>query len=177
MDMKWTGVSALFGYLLLVPLAAQQRSPDIHFAGTPQPIVNAMLELARVSADDVVYDLGSGDGRIVIIAAQKYGARGVGVELEPRLVALSRQVGREGGVSDRVTFIQGDLFTTDISSATVVTLWLSATVNARLEAKLKRELRPGSRIVSHQFPIASWTPTERVRIGGNELFLWTVPDR
>jgi SAM-dependent methyltransferase len=158
-------------------LTRQQRTPDIHFAATPQPVVYGMLELADVTAGDVVYDLGSGDGRVVIVAAQKYGARGVGIELDPRLVDISREVAREGGVSDRVTFIEGDLFTADISDATVVTLWLSSTVNARLEAKLKRELRPGTRIVSHQFPIGSWPPDRQARRDGEELFLWIVPAR
>jgi len=124
-----------------------------------------------------VYDLGSGDGRIVILAAQKYGARGVGIELDATLIEISRQVAVEGGVADRVTFIQGDLFTADISPATVVTLWLSASVNQRLEAKLKRELRPGTRIVSHQFPIGVWTPERTVRADGEDVFLWTIAAR
>jgi SAM-dependent methyltransferase len=136
-----------------------------------------MLQLAHVTPDDVVYDLGSGDGRIVILAAQKYGARGVGVELDPKLVEISRQVAREGEVGDRVSFIQGDLFTADISAATVVTLWLSTSVNMRLEAKLRRELRPGTRIVSHQFPIGSWAPDRTVRAENKDLFLWTIPPR
>jgi SAM-dependent methyltransferase len=162
------------------PAAAQQnpaRTPDIHFAATPQPVVDAMLKLAHVTADDVVYDLGSGDGRIVILAAQKYGARGVGIELQPRLVEISRQVAREGEVADRVTFMEGDMFAADISRATVVTLWLSSTVNLRLEPKLRRELRPGTRIVSHQFLIGDWAPSQTVHVDGEDLFLWTVPPR
>jgi SAM-dependent methyltransferase len=150
------------------------RTPDIYFVPTRQPVADAMLRLARVTADDVVYDLGSGDGRIVILAAQKYGARGVGIELDPRLIAISRQVAVEGGVADRVTFIEGDLFTADISEATVVTLYLSTTVNRELEPKLKRELRPGTRIVSHQFLIGNWPPNERVRFESENLFIWTV---
>src|SRR3989441_10898173 len=147
------------------------RMPDMYFAPTQQPVADAMLKLARVSDHDVVYDLGSGDGRIPILAAQKYGARGVGIELDPRLVALSKEVAREGEVSDRVTFIEGDLFTADLSPATVVTLYLSATVNNRLEAKLRRELRPGARIVSHQFPIGNWNPDETIRVDNEDLFL------
>jgi SAM-dependent methyltransferase len=163
--------------LVVVGVVAQpppRKTPDIHFAATPQPVADAMLTLARVTPDDVVYDLGSGDGRIVVLAAQKYGARGVGVELDSRLVALSRQVAREGEVADRVTFVEGDLFAADISPATVVTLWLSTTVNMRLEAKLKRELRPGTRIVSHQFPIGTWTPDRTVQAGEATLRLWTI---
>jgi SAM-dependent methyltransferase len=151
------------------------KGPDIHFVATPQPVADAMLKLARVAPGDVVYDLGSGDGRIVILAAQKYGARGVGIELDARLVALSRQVAREGEVDDRVTFVQGDLFAADLSEATVVTLWLSETVNARLEGKLKRELPPGARVVSHQFPIGNWTPDAKAIAEGEDLFLWTIP--
>ena len=167
-----------------VALSAQQpkppaRIPDIYFAGTPQAVVNEMLQLAKVTADDLVYDLGSGDGRIVVVAAQKYGARGVGIEIQPQLVALSQQIALEGEVSDRVSFIEGDLFTADISKATVVTLWLSPTVNARLEQKLRRELSPGARIVSHQFPIGRWVPDKTVHsdYDGTDLFLWTVPAR
>jgi len=153
------------------------RAPDVHFAATPMPVADAMLKLARVSSTDVVYDLGSGDGRIVILAAQKYGARGVGIEIDPRLVELSRTVARDGEVTDRVTFIEGDLFAADISAATVVTLWLTASVNARLTPKLLRELRPGTRIVAHQFALGQWAPEQTVRVGGDEIFLWTVPPR
>jgi SAM-dependent methyltransferase len=154
-----------------------QRAPDIFFVPTWQPVVYRMLDLAEVTKDDVVYDLGSGDGRIVIIAAQKYGARGVGVELDPKLIEVSRQVAREAEVSDRVTFVQGDLFAADISAATVVTLFLSSSVNAELEPKLRKELRPGTRIVSHQFPIGRWTPLKTVRAPEDktDLFLWVIP--
>jgi SAM-dependent methyltransferase len=170
-------LAGLLFVLSAVGIRAQPpaKTPDIHFVGTPQPIADAMLRLARVTPADVVYDLGSGDGRIVILAAQKYGARGVGIELDPKLVELSRQVAREGEVADRVTFIQGDLFTADISAATVVTLWLSTSVNMRLEAKLRGELRPGTRIVSHQFPIGTWAPDQRIRAENKDLFLWTIP--
>jgi SAM-dependent methyltransferase len=160
--------------------AGQQpaRSPDIYFAPTRHVVADQMLRLARVRPEDVVFDLGSGDGRIVILAAQKYGARGVGIELDPRLVEISRQVAREGEVAHRVTFIEGDLFSTDISQATVVTLYLSPGVNRRLEPKLRQELRPGTRIVSHQFPIGRWPPDQTVRADdGTDLFLWTVPSR
>ena len=155
------------------------RTPDIFFLPTWQSVVYEMLQLAAVTRDDVVYDLGSGDGRIVIIAAQKYGARGVGVEIDPKLVGIARQVAREAQVADRVTFLEGDLFTLDISRATVVTLFLSNTVNRKLEAKLKRELRPGTRIVSHQFGIGSWEPEKTVRgvEDGTDLFLWKIPTR
>ncbi len=134
-----------------------------------------MLKFAKVTPNDVVYDLGSGDGRIVVIAAQKYGARGVGIELDRSLIMLSREVARQSEVGDRVTFIEGDMFTADISKATVVTLYLNASVNRDLEPKLKAELRKGTRIVSHQFPIGRWTPTETMRFEDANLFLWVVP--
>ena len=154
------------------------RTPDIYFAPTRQSVADAMLTLAKVRRDDVVYDLGSGDGRIVILAAQKYGARGVGVELDPRLVEMSRQIAREGEVADKVAFVEGDLFTADISKATVVMLYLSSSVNRRLEPKLRRELATGARIVSHQFPIGDWPPVETVRAeDGTNLFLWIIPTR
>jgi len=161
---------SIFGIAVQVPA----KTPDIHFAVTPQPLADQMLALARVTKDDVVYDLGSGDGRIVVLAAQKYGARGVGIEIDHRLVEISRQVAREGEVADRVTFVEGDLFTADISKATVVTMWLSTTVNRRLEPKLRRELRPGARIVARQFPIGAWAPDQTVRIGDEVLRLWTI---
>ena len=155
------------------------RTPDIFFTPTMEAVADAMLKLAKVTAADVVYDLGSGDGRIVMLAAQKYGARGVGIELDPRLVEISRQIARDGEAMDRVTFIEGDLFTADISPATVVTLYLSPGVNRRLEPKLRGELRPGTRIVSHQFPIGTWTPDRVVRSEDDrtDLYLWTVPAR
>ena len=176
-------MASLFVGVLLTGAAvfAQRpaRTPDMFFAPTWEPVVYEMLQLAGVTGEDVVYDLGSGDGRIVVLAAQKYGARGVGIEIDPKLVAISRQVAREAEVSDKVTFIEGDLFTADISGATVVTLYLSTSVNRQLEAKLKRELRPGTRIVSHQFRIGDWPPERTVKAEGDgtELFLWTIPAR
>jgi SAM-dependent methyltransferase len=158
-------------------LPDQSRPPDVYFASTRQPVADAMLTLAGVTAGDVVYDLGSGDGRIVIMAAQKHGARGVGIEIDPKLVALSRELAREGGVDDKVSFIEGDFFTADISPATVVMLYLSTTINADLEPKLRRELRAGSRIVSQQFPIGRWMPARTLRAAGQELFFWIVPER
>lgn len=163
-----------FAAALAVSLA-QLRAPDIHFAATQQAVADAMLQLAGVGPGDVVYDLGSGDGRIIILAAQKYGARGVGIEIDPALVQRSRQTALEGAVDDRATFIEGDLFTADVTAATVVTLYLSPTINLDLEPKLRRELKPGSRIVSHQFPIGRWEPDRVVRASDNtDLYLWTI---
>jgi SAM-dependent methyltransferase len=121
-----------------------------------------------------VYDLGSGDGRILMRAAQWYGARGVGIELDPRLVGLASDIAREGGVSDRVRFIEGDLFQVDLSPATVVTLYLSVGINRQLQPKLMRELRPGARVVSNTFEIGDWPPDEIVLVEGQRILLWTV---
>ena len=174
--------TTIAGLAVVCPAAGRQapaRTPDIFFAPTLYSVADAMLKMAQVTANDVVYDLGSGDGRVLILAAQKYGARGVGIELDPKLVELARQIAREGEVADKVTFIEGDLFEADISKATVVTLYLSPTVNRRLEPKLRRELRAGTRIVSHQFLIGDWSPDKTVRAEDDrtDLFLWTVPPR
>jgi SAM-dependent methyltransferase len=173
----WVGVLTCVFAAHALGQRPPQRVPDIYFAPTPEVLADAMLKLAKVGATDVVYDLGSGDGRIILLAAQKYRARGVGIELQPRLVELSRQIAREGEVEDRVTFLEGDLFTADISPATVVTLWLSETINKRLEPKLRRELRPGTRIVSRQFPIGDWAPEETIRVENEPLYLWRIAGR
>lgn len=150
------------------------RTPDIHYVPTPTDVVEAMLKVAQVSSRDLVYDLGSGDGRIVIEAARRYGARGVGVELDSALVERARDAARKAGVEDKVSFVQGDLFTTDLSSATVVTLYLSPSINLRLRSKLERELRPGARIVSHRFPIGDWVPEQDLTVGSNHVLFWTI---
>ena len=171
----WASPSAI-GRDIFARLQQPARTPDIFFVPTSDAVADEMLKLAGVTADDVVYDLGSGDGRIVILAAQKYGARGVGIELDPRLVETSRQVARDGEVADRVRFIEGDLFDADISEATVVTLYLSYSVNRRLKPKLWRELRPGTRVVSHQFTMGTWSPEKRVPAEDHtDLLLWTIP--
>jgi SAM-dependent methyltransferase len=183
--MKTTGAMLAVLCCLLagaVGLPAQEagqrpaRNPDVNFVPTRQNVADAMLKLAKVTANDVVYDLGSGDGRIPILAAQKYGARGVGIELDPKLVELSKQVAVEGEVADRVSFLVGDIFLADFSEATVVTMYLSTDINTRLEPKLRRELRPGTRIVSHQFRMGTWAPEQTVRApDGTNLYLWTIP--
>lgn len=169
------GLAAFAVAVVLAGSQAQAREPDIYFAPTRHAIADAMLQLAGVGPGDVVFDLGSGDGRIVILAAQKYGARGVGVEIDPQLVQTSRAVAREGDVADRVTFVEGDLFAADIARATVVTLYLNHSTNLRLEPKLRRELQPGTRIVSHQFPIGQWRPEKTVIVDGIPIHLWIVP--
>ena len=163
--------------LALVTLLTGQspsRTPDIHFTPTRHNIADAMLRLASVGADDVVYDLGSGDGRIPIIAAQKYGARGVGIEIDPKLVELSWRIANEAEVANRVSFIVGDLFEADLATATVVTLYVSPNMMKMLAPRL-RGLKPGTRIVSHQFPMPGWEPDRRIKVDEAELLLWIVP--
>ena len=154
---------------------AQSRVPDVRFVATPPEVVDAMLTSARVTSADIVYDLGSGDGRIVIAAAKKYGARGVGIEINPLLVAESNASARAAGVSHLVQFIQGDLFTADFSAATVVALYLGPSLNERIKPRLLRELRPGTRVVSHVYDMLGWTADQRVDVDGRWVFLWTVP--
>jgi len=154
---------------------AQTHPPDVRFVATPPEVVDAMLTAARVTSADTVYDLGSGDGRIVITAAKMYGARGVGIEINPQLVAESNASARAAGVSRLVQFIQADLFTADVSAATVVTLYLSPSLNERIKPRLLRELRPGARVVSHVYDMLGWTADQRVDVEGRWVFLWTIP--
>jgi len=134
-----------------------------------------MLQLAAVRAGDKVYDLGCGDGRIVIAAARDFGATGVGIDLDPALIGLANANARDAGVADRVAFRNGDLFLEDFSDATVVTLYLGQKVNLRLKPKLLRELKPGTRMVSHQFDMgADWPPERQMQIGKSTLYLWTI---
>ncbi len=166
--------------LVIAALAtAAAQSPaqtlDIYFAPTRQVVAEAMLDLAGTGPNDVVFDLGSGDGRLVILAAQRHGAQGVGVELQSRLVALSRQSAIDAGVADRVRFVEADLRSVDLAPATVVLLYLSTSLTRELTPKLLRELRPGARIVSHQFLLADRPPDRSVTIEGENVYLWTVP--
>jgi ubiquinone/menaquinone biosynthesis C-methylase UbiE len=144
-------------------------------------VVHAMLRLANVKAGDVVYDLGCGDGRIVITAARQFGARGVCVDIDPRRIAESRENARQARVMDQIRFLNEDLFVTDLGDATVVTLFLSPELNLRVRPKLLRELKRGTRIVSHWHHMGDWTPQETVRVrnGGREspIYLWTISDR
>ena len=161
--------------IALLALVAQQspRTPDIHFTPTRHNIADAMLRLANVTADDVVLDLGSGDGRIPIIAAQKYGAKAIGIEINPDLVEVSWQIANQAEVASKVSFIVGDLFDADLSTATVITMYLSTSIMKILEPKL-RALKRGTRIVSHQFPMAKWAPDRRVKVDEAEIMLWVV---
>ncbi|MBI2358938.1 MAG: class I SAM-dependent methyltransferase [Deltaproteobacteria bacterium] len=158
---------------------------EIPFVPTPIEVIDRMLELAEVNEKDTVYDLGSGDGRIVVRAAKKYGARAVGIEMDPELVELSRQKAREEGVSHLVEFRQEDALKVDVSPATVVTLYMLPWFNEKIRPVLLRHLRPGARVVSHDFGIEGWPPTEVVELekievmpGGRKhrhrLLLWRI---
>ncbi len=151
-------------------------SIDVPYVPTPEPVVEKMLEMARVGPSDVIYDLGSGDGRIVIAAAKKYGARGIGVEIDPQMVGEARDNAKAAGVADRVEFREGNLFEMDFRDATVVTLYLQRPLNLRLRPKLLRELKPGTRIVSHSFDMGDWAPQETARIEGRNIYYWVVPE-
>jgi SAM-dependent methyltransferase len=151
------------------------RRPDAPFVPSMWEITEGMLKLAKVHKGDVVYDLGSGDGRVVIMAAEKFGARGVGVEIDPALIRESRINARKAHVARRVRFIQQDLFKTDISRATVVTLYLRQEVNLRLRPKLLRELKAGTRVVSNSFDMGDWKPDKVEYVLGNPVYFWTIP--
>jgi SAM-dependent methyltransferase len=150
---------------------------DVPYVPTPEAVVEAMLELAGVKSDDVVYDLGCGDGRIVITAASKFGARGVGVDLNPARIEEANKNAKDAGVTDRVRFVEADLFKAEISDATVVTLYLLSTVNKKLKPRLLKELKPGTRVVSHRFSMGDdWEPEKQVNVEDRPLYLWTVPE-
>ncbi|HJR03542.1 MAG TPA: methyltransferase domain-containing protein [Methylomirabilota bacterium] len=173
----------LLGLMLLLGLTTCVRVPgqEVPDVRTPLVVVNEMLRLADVTSNDVVYDLGSGDGRILIAAARDRGARGVGLEIDPALVALSTERAGRLGLADKLAFRQQDLFEADLAPATVVTLYLSPDLNRRLRPKLLSELRPGARIVSHSFDMGDWAPSRTLQVSSNEgshtLYLWVVPAR
>lgn len=157
------------------------RAPDVHYEPTAPDVVEVMLRLANVKAGEVVYDLGCGDGRIVIAAVQKFGGRGVCIDIDPQRITESEENARAAGVADRIRFLNQDLFVTDVSDAAVVMLFLSPGLNLKLRPKLLRELKPGARIVSHWHDMGDWKPQQTVRVqsGGRERFvyLWTIPLR
>ena len=154
-----------------------QRTPDVIFVPTAFETVLQMLKLAEVTNKDIVYDLGCGDGRFVVTAAQQFGARGVGVDIDPERIKEARELAKRTGADDKVRFIEGDLFETDISEATVVTLYLLTRLNLKLRPKLMKELKPGTRIVSHAFDMGDWKPEKMGQVSGSSIFLWRIPAR
>lgn len=154
---------------------AQKTDLDVPYVPTDQKTVEEMLKLAGVKPGDVVYDLGCGDGRIVITAAEKFGATGVGVDLNPERIKEANANAATAGVTDKVKFVLGDLFEFDFSKADVVTMYLLPSVNLKLRPKLQKELKPGSRIVSHDFDMGDWEAEKTVRVGTHDtIYLWTI---
>lgn len=164
--------------LLHAQETARPKRPDVIYEPTPPAVVDAMLDLARVRRGDVLYDLGSGDGRIPIRAAQRVSdLQATGIEIDPKLLVEARENAVAAGVADRVRFLEADLFTTDFSAASVVTLYLMNWINEKLRPKLLAELNPGTRVVSHHFDMGSWKPDAVRTAAGRRIFLWTIPAR
>lgn len=178
-------IAVLFAAILFAQEPKARRDPDVPFVPTTPEAVHAMLKLANVSKGDVVYDLGCGDGRIVIAAAKDFGARGVGIDINPTRIAEARENAKTAAVGDRVRFDEADLFEADIHEATVVTLFLLNSVNEKLRPKLLRDLQPGTRIVSNTFTMGDWKPDKTVNLDSSDeyhyfsktLYLWTVPEK
>ena len=180
-------IRAFLAALLLLPSPALAqaaptqraplREPDVVYVPTPQHVVDAMLRLAEVRRGDVLFDLGSGDGRIPVTAAKRFGVRATGIDINPQRIAEANANAKAAGVTGLVTFRNEDLFTADIRNATVVTLYLLPALNDKLRPKLLRDLRPGTRIVSHAFPISGWTPERTQEVEGATIYLWRVPAR
>jgi precorrin-6B methylase 2 len=156
---------------------APKRTPDVIYVPTPQEVVEVMLKAAKVTKDDLVYDLGCGDGRIVVTAAKEFGARGIGIDIDPQRIVEARANVQKEGVGDRVKILEQDLFETDFHDATVVTLYLLPSLNLKLRPKLLAELKPGTRIVSHAFDMGDWQPEQTLDVNGRTVYLWTVPKK
>ena len=167
-------VFAALGVALSAPAQTASRTPDVGFVPTPEDVVAGMLRLASVKRSDVVYDLGSGDGRIVIAAAKRYGALGIGIDIDPERIEEASRNARAAKVADRVRFLNQDLFDSDLGEATVVTLYLLPRLNLKLRPKLLAELKPGTRVVSHGFDMGDWKPDRVAQIGPTTIYLWTI---
>ncbi len=166
--------------LLAAPaIARDEHAPplDVPFVPTPMAVVDAMLDMAQVTRNDTLYDLGCGDGRIVVRAATRFGCRGVGVDLDPERVREANENARKAGVSELTRFEVGDVFEFDFSAASVVTMYLLPSVNLKLRPRLLKELKPGTRIVSHDFDMGDWAPEVSREVKNSRIFLWTVPAR
>ena len=156
---------------------AQRPTPDVIFVPTPQDVVEDMLRLANVQKGDLLYDLGSGDGRIPITAARRYGIKATGIDIDPDRIREANENARKAGVTKLVEFRQEDLFKADFHDATIVTLYLLPDLNVKLRPKLWDELKPGTRIVSHQFEMGTWKPEKKLESNGRTIYFWTVPPK
>lgn len=174
--------SCLAVALALTPMAISQnqalRTPDVIYVPTPPEVVEAMLKMANVQKGDIVYDLGSGDGRIPIMAVQKFGVeRATGIDIDPQRIKEATENAQKAGVTGKVRFLNQDLFATNFSDATVITLYLLDSLNEKLRPKLLAELKPGTRIVSHAFRMGDWNPEKQETINGRNIYFWTIPKR
>ena len=169
--------AVLFSSSAFAQAPARTQAPDVIYVPTPYEVVDEMLKLAGVKKGDVLYDLGSGDGRIPITAAKKFGIRAVGIDIDPQRVEEAKENARKNGVTNLVQFRQEDLFRANFREATVVTLYLLPDLNVKLRPKLLAELKPGSRIISHQFDMGTWKPEKRVELNGRTIYLWKVPPK
>jgi tRNA G37 N-methylase Trm5 len=170
-------VASIPASAVVIAQEAPARRPDVIYVPTPEAVVEAMLQVANVGKDDIVYDLGCGDGRIPVTAAKKYGARGIGIDIDPQRIAEANENVKKNDVGDRVKIIQGDLFQQDLSQATVVTLYLLPSLNVKLMPKLMKELKPGTRVVSHAFDMGDWKPEKEIDVEGRKVYYWTIPKR
>lgn len=173
-------VALLIVLLVAIPVAAQESEvhKDVPYVPTPPDVVEAMLKLGNAQAGDIHYDLGCGDGRIVIMAVQKFGvARGTGYDIDPQRIKEANENAKLAGVTDKVRFILGTLFEADFHDASIVTLYLLPEVNLKLRPKLLKDLKVGSRIVSHQFDMGDWEPDKQVEIGWRKVYMWTVTEK
>ncbi|MDM8175445.1 MULTISPECIES: SAM-dependent methyltransferase [Olivibacter] len=174
-------ITVLYGMLMLafmVPItmqAQQMIDKDVPYVPTKQEVVEAMLTLANVGPNDMLYDLGCGDGRIVVTAAKKFGAKAVGIDIDPERIQEARENAQKAAVENKVAFLQQDLFKADFSKASVVSLYLLPSVNIKLRPKLL-QLKPGTRVVSHAFDMGDWKPDKQMVVGNSTIYLWTVPD-
>jgi len=168
---------ALLIAVCALPVWAQEEEVrgEVPYVPTPQNVVDEMLKMADVKKADVLYDLGSGDGRIVVTAAKNFGIRGVGVDINPVRIKEANENAKQAGVTNLVAFHRNDLFNEDISTATVVTLYLLPSVNLRLRPKLLKELKAGTRIVSHDFDMGEWKPLKEEELDGHHIYFWVIP--
>lgn len=170
------GIALLLGGIGLAPVRGQEEFDlEVPYVPTPENVVAEMLKVAAVKGGDVLYDLGSGDGRIVITAAKTYGARGIGYDLNPERIQEATANAKSAGVADRVSFRQQDLFKADLRNASVVTLYLLPSVNLKLRPKLFAELKPGTRVVSHDFDMGDWKPDKTIDLDGHKIHYWVIP--
>ena len=163
--------------IAVAPSFAKDQYPDVIYVPTPHEVVDDMLRLANVGKNDILYDLGSGDGRIPIAAAKKFGIKAVGIDIDPERIKEATANAKKAGVSHLVTFRQEDLFKADFRDATVVTLYLLPDLNVKLRPRLWDELKPGTRIISHQFDMGTWKPEKKLESNGRTVYFWTVPAR